>query len=491
MVEVGMVPALLCLKRVAVDKWPADQIRLEAFFEGNGVTDVKKKRALLVAALSTSTVDVISGRCAPAKVNELPYSEVVDLLQQHFSPKLIETAQSYKFFSRNQLPGEPVRDFVVAIRQIADTSNFGDTLDRMLRDRIVCGLQNSMVRRQLVAKPFLTRTEAEEIAVAAEMAEKNVKEIQRATMEDGGVHAVGSRTPRQKWRETESPCSRCGRGAHQRDACRFRMVENHPQYFLNKTFCGPVDGFMLLVVVDSHTKKIEAVPMKSANGVTTVEALRTVFSTFGLPETIVSDNGPQFTCEEFGKFLRLNNIVHLRTAPYHTQSNGLAKRAVHTVKQGLKKNKQGSLQTRLARGLHRYRRTPSAGGKTPAMQLMGYELRSRLDNAVVPPPSRVGHRNDTYTNDPVHTGEPVWVRNFGRGEPWAPARVQSMDGARMVTADGNEGDVLHRHLDQVKPRLPESLPESAPSPPRLPQPEATPGLQQPTRTRRAPVRFSP
>ncbi|KAM7310004.1 uncharacterized protein ISCGN_006970 [Ixodes scapularis] len=87
--------------------------------------------------------------------------------------------------------------------------------------------------------------------------------------------------------------------------------------------------------------------------------------------------------------------------------------------------------------------------------------------------------------------EPVWVRNFGRGELWTPARVQSTDGARMVTADGNEGDVLHRHLDQVKPRLPESPPESASSPSRLPPPEAAPGLQRPTRTRRAPVRFSP
>ncbi|CAN8017169.1 unnamed protein product [Ixodes persulcatus] len=69
------------------------------------------------------------------------------------------------------------------------------------------------------------------------------------------------------------------------------------------------------------------------------------------------------------------------------------------------------------------------------------------------------------------------LRNFGRGEPWTPARVYSTNGARMVTDDANEGDVLHRHLDQVKPRLPESPPESAPSPPRLPQPEAAPGLQ--------------
>ncbi|XP_077498660.1 serine/threonine-protein kinase PLK1-like [Amblyomma americanum] len=43
------------------DKWPAYQVRLEAFFEGNGITDDKKKRALLVAALTTHTVDLLSG----------------------------------------------------------------------------------------------------------------------------------------------------------------------------------------------------------------------------------------------------------------------------------------------------------------------------------------------------------------------------------------------------------------------------------------------
>ncbi|KAM7313523.1 uncharacterized protein ISCGN_003385 [Ixodes scapularis] len=112
----------------AVDKWPAYQIRLEAFFEGNGVIDVKKKRALLVAVLSANTVDVISGRCALSKVNELPYSEVVDLLQQHFSPRLNETAQSYKLFSRNQLPGEPVIEGVVGKDFHAKKMSSGDLL---------------------------------------------------------------------------------------------------------------------------------------------------------------------------------------------------------------------------------------------------------------------------------------------------------------------------------------------------------------------------
>lgn len=51
----------------AINKWPGYQVRLEVFFEGNRVTEKKRKHALLVAALSTNTVDVSNGHCAPDK----------------------------------------------------------------------------------------------------------------------------------------------------------------------------------------------------------------------------------------------------------------------------------------------------------------------------------------------------------------------------------------------------------------------------------------
>ncbi|XP_037574284.1 uncharacterized protein LOC119456528 [Dermacentor silvarum] len=205
----------------ATDHWPAYLVRLEAFFEGNGITEEKKKRALLVAGLSTHTVAVVSGRCAPTKVNELSYKEALDILQKHFSPRRNEIAQSYKFFSRNQMPEEPVRDFLVAIRQLADTCNFGTSLDRMLRDRIVCGLQDNLVRRQLLAKSSLTRGEAEEIALAVEMAKENVKTL-RTPPEDEGVHVLRNMDARGESREATPPCFRCGKTGHDSRTCRFR-----------------------------------------------------------------------------------------------------------------------------------------------------------------------------------------------------------------------------------------------------------------------------
>ena len=70
----------------------------------------------------------------------------------------------------------------------------------------------------------------------------------------------------------------------------------------------------------------------------------------GLPEKLVSDNGPTFVSAEFKEFLQRNGIiVHTTASPYHPSSNGLAERAVQTFKNGLRKMKDGSLQTKIAR----------------------------------------------------------------------------------------------------------------------------------------------
>ena len=56
------------------------------------------------------------------------------------------------------------------------------------------------------------------------------------------------------------------------------------------------------------------------------------FSTHGLPNTIVSDNGPCFTAHELEQFVKTNGVRHITTSPWHPASNGLAERAVQTVK---------------------------------------------------------------------------------------------------------------------------------------------------------------
>ena len=107
-----------------------------------------------------------------------------------------------------------------------------------------------------------------------------------------------------------------------------------------------------------------------------------MFARYGLPEQLVSDNGPQFTSTDFELCMKANGIKHIRTSPYHPASNGEAERFVQTFKYSLKasKNDPGSLELKLSRFLLMYRNIPSSTtGVSPAELFMKRPLRTRLD----------------------------------------------------------------------------------------------------------------
>ena len=129
----------------------------------------------------------------------------------------------------------------------------------------------------------------------------------------------------------------------------------------------PFMGRMFLVLIDSHSKWIEVHPMSSTTSSATIQCLRSIFATFGLPEVLVSDNMPNFVSAEFEDFLLKNGVKHTTSAPYHPVSNGFAERAVQTVKKGLKKMKTGSIQDKISWFLFSYRNTPqTTTGVAPA-----------------------------------------------------------------------------------------------------------------------------
>lgn len=96
--------------------------------------------------------------------------------------------------------------------------------------------------------------------------------------------------------------------------------------------CGPIPGFH---VSDAHSKWMDIHPMQTITSTKTIEKLRIIFANHGLPQKIVTDNGPSFTSSEFRAFMSANGIVHIKSAPYHPSTNGLAERAVQTFKQAI------------------------------------------------------------------------------------------------------------------------------------------------------------
>ena len=104
-------------------------------------------------------------------------------------------------------------------------------------------------------------------------------------------------------------------------------------------FVGPVNGKMILIVIDAHSRWIEAYPTESATSSVVIELLQALFSQFGIPKVLVTDNGPCFVSEEYEIFMAKNGVKYITSAPYHPATNGLAERAVQTVKRGLKRHK--------------------------------------------------------------------------------------------------------------------------------------------------------
>ena len=85
--------------------------------------------------------------------------------------------------------------------------------------------------------------------------------------------------------------------------------------------------------------------MTNATSAITIGHLHSIFATHGLPEMLVSDNGSVFTSTEFSEFVKHNGIRHVKSAPYHAASNGLAERAVQTFKAFMKKSTAGTINT--------------------------------------------------------------------------------------------------------------------------------------------------
>ena len=114
----------------------------------------------------------------------------------------------------------------------------------------------------------------------------------------------------------------------------------------------------------------------------TKKILRSVFARNDLPEILVRDNGPQFTSKEFDQFTKTNGIKHLKYAPYHPATNGLAERFLQTFKHSLcaMKWEANSVERKLANFLMAYINAPHATtNETAAKLFYGRNFPTRLD----------------------------------------------------------------------------------------------------------------
>ena len=128
-----------------------------------------------------------------------------------------------------------------------------------------------------------------------------------------------------------------------------------------------------ILIIDYFSRYIEVIKLKSTTSQAIIEALQSVFSRHGIPETVVSDNGPQYSSNEFDTFAKRYNFIHTTSSPLFPQSNGQVERAVQTVKRLLSQSDDPYM------ALLTYRSTPLPWcNLSPSELLMGRRLRTTL-----------------------------------------------------------------------------------------------------------------
>jgi len=147
-------------------------------------------------------------------------------------------------------------------------------------------------------------------------------------------------------------------------------------------------GNLYLVIVDYYTRWIEAPSLTAQTSSVVIGTLKSVFSRLGVPSILRSDNGPCFKSYEFSSFADAWGFSHVTSSPLYPQSNGMAERAVGTIKRFWRMNvdKEGALLA--------YRSTPLKSGFSPNQLMFGRAVRSQIGKSEVPVDYGLFERNE-------------------------------------------------------------------------------------------------
>ncbi|UYV66708.1 K02A2.6-like [Cordylochernes scorpioides] len=183
-----------------------------------------------------------------------------------------------------------------------------------------------------------------------------------------------------------------------------------------------IESSKYLLILDYFSKYPEIYQLQDMTTDTIIRILKRTFSNSGIPETLVSDNGPPFFSMEFQNFTRTWNIVHVTSSPYHAQSNGMVERTVQTLKKLIKRCGEESTDPYLA--LLNLRNTPHNNLPSPAQILMSRNLR------------------------PLSIKDRVWFRKDKR---WIPGQLENQaNEPRSFYVKDQEGNEYRRNSIHIR-----------------------------------------
>ncbi|XP_055590350.1 uncharacterized protein K02A2.6-like [Uranotaenia lowii] len=228
------------------------------------------RRNLLLHLMGSDTYDIVCDKAAPRAVREMDYRAIIDTLEDHFNPEPLEISENFRFNCRRQgdkdaaSPDETVDEYLVALRRISLTCNFGNYLETALRNQLVFGMKRNDIRGRLLEKRRLTLQEARDIAVSMELSLKGGAEIAGAYGKQD-VHTVQKSVNVKKTNEKSAAssshefyCFRCGEKSHFAKQCKHENTECR--------FCGK-KGHLEKVCMKKSAKNNKQAPVRKGSTV--------------------------------------------------------------------------------------------------------------------------------------------------------------------------------------------------------------------------------
>ena len=142
------------------EDWTSYTERLQQYFTANDVESPEKQRAILLSGCGAQTYQLLKNLLTPEKPTDKSFSDLVKLIKDHLQPRPSVIVERFTFHSRNRREGESVSVYVAELKKLSEYCGFGDALNDMLRDRLVCGINDSGVQRRLLSEPDLTYRKA-------------------------------------------------------------------------------------------------------------------------------------------------------------------------------------------------------------------------------------------------------------------------------------------------------------------------------------------
>ena len=170
--------------------------------------------ATFITWIGKEALEIHNGLPFRTEDEKADINKVLELWETYCIGKTNIIYERYKFNNRSQEQSESIDAYMTALRALAETWEFAELKDSLIRDRIVCGVKDNAVRRKLLQESGLTLKKCIEMCRAAEATAAQLKVMahepgscqrDQLRQEEKGKQADSTQV---NWKESPKPTCR-------------------------------------------------------------------------------------------------------------------------------------------------------------------------------------------------------------------------------------------------------------------------------------------